>query len=286
MVKSNKSFDWTREEVEIIVQDYFDMFRNEMLGLKYNKSSHRRRLIENLNNRSHGSIERKHQNISAVLISLGLPYIQGYKPLSNFQKYLLPDVVQTKLSDESELLALIEKDVESSIPIPKVDSILLSMVDPPIRTYGSENRVKEESIPYRLKRVNYLSREANNKAIGNVGENFALEYERVRLISIGKEKLADQVEQVSLSIGDSAGYDIHSYEKDGTDRFIEVKSTKYGKATPIFISANEVKFSANNRENYFLYRVFSLRKEPKMFFLQGFVKKFCNLKATQFIGHF
>lgn len=262
------------------------MMRRELLGLKYNKSEHRRKIINLLTNRSHGSIERKHQNISAALIDLDLPYIQGYKPLRNFQKSLLPDVIQERISNEHELLELIAKDVESSVAIPKVDDILQSMVDPPISRRQTSNRVKEAISPCQPKRVNYLAREAKNSAIGNVGEQFALNYERARLISIDKNNLANQVEQVSVSIGDSAGFDIHSYEKDGTDRFIEVKSTKYGKQTPFFISANEVHFSESHSDKYYLYRVFSLRQFPKLFYLKGAVQKSCELEATQFMARF
>ncbi|ANK06964.1 Hypothetical protein WLH_05703 (plasmid) [Escherichia coli O25b:H4] len=38
-----------------------------------------------LNGRSKSSVELKHQNISAVLDALGLPYINGYKPRGNSQ---------------------------------------------------------------------------------------------------------------------------------------------------------------------------------------------------------
>jgi hypothetical protein len=72
--------NWSQSEVEAAVEDYFNMLRFELSGLKYNKSEHRRALIELLNNRSGGSVELKHQNISAVLIEMGIPYIDGYKP--------------------------------------------------------------------------------------------------------------------------------------------------------------------------------------------------------------
>jgi hypothetical protein len=45
MMNSKGKVDWSKEEVEIIVSDYFDMMRSELLGEKYNKSEHRRRII-------------------------------------------------------------------------------------------------------------------------------------------------------------------------------------------------------------------------------------------------
>lgn len=95
--------DWSHEEVEATIADYFDMLDKELRGLDYNKTGHRRHLASLLNKRSDGAIERKHQNISAVLIELGFPYIAGYKPLRNYQQ-LLYDVVSERLADSRNLV--------------------------------------------------------------------------------------------------------------------------------------------------------------------------------------
>src|SRR6267142_6465959 len=80
--------DWNDEELDFIVADYFSMLHSELDGAEYNKSAHRRSLIA-LIGRTEGSVERKHQNISAVLNELALPTISGYKPLPNFQKSII-----------------------------------------------------------------------------------------------------------------------------------------------------------------------------------------------------
>jgi hypothetical protein len=41
---------WSKEEVILIVNDYFDMLRKELEGLSYNKAEHRRNLGPLLNN--------------------------------------------------------------------------------------------------------------------------------------------------------------------------------------------------------------------------------------------
>src|SRR5258706_12079264 len=89
---------WTREEVEATVADYLDMLTKELTGQLYSKTDHRRRLLRLLDNRTEGAIERKHQNISAILIELHCPWISGYKPLSNYQE-LLFDVVEARLKN-------------------------------------------------------------------------------------------------------------------------------------------------------------------------------------------
>ena len=80
--------DWSREEVEATVGDYFAMLRDELAGLPVNKSERNLRLRRLLHNRSKGSVEFKHANISAVLTLHSYPYIEGYKPRFNFQALL------------------------------------------------------------------------------------------------------------------------------------------------------------------------------------------------------
>src|SRR5437660_12558716 len=80
--------DWSRDEVEATVGDYFAMLRDELSGLRINKAEHNERLRRVLLSRSKGSVEFKHANISAVLTLHGSPYIDGYKPRFNFQALL------------------------------------------------------------------------------------------------------------------------------------------------------------------------------------------------------
>ncbi len=88
--------DWSREEVEAIVADYLHMLALELAGQAYNKTEHRRRLQLLLEQRSNGSFEFKHCNISAVMVNLGIPYIRGYQPRGNYQA-LLETVVEEQL---------------------------------------------------------------------------------------------------------------------------------------------------------------------------------------------
>ena len=75
---------WTESEVSAVVDSYFRMLATERAGVPYSKAENRRRLMATVH-RSEGSIERKLQNISAVLDVLGAPWINGYKPLAHYQ---------------------------------------------------------------------------------------------------------------------------------------------------------------------------------------------------------
>lgn len=273
---------WSREEVEATVANYFQMLASELSGKPYSKTQHRRALAQQLNSRSDGSIEFKHCNISAVLIELGFPYISGYKRRDNYQA-LLYDVVAERLQGDRYLHDLAAQDVERPVGVPSVDDILKALIVPPKReerAYRVADRIRP---PPRLK-VNYLAREALNRTLGTAGEEFVVNFERARLIHGGKERLAGRVEHVSQTEGDGLGFDIWSYETNGADRLIEVKTTKYGQDTPFFVSRNEVDVSLERASVYHLYRLFDFRRSPRLFTLAGPIATYCKLEAATFLA--
>ena len=279
------SIGWAKEEVKRIVADYFKMLLSELEGESFNKTDHRKILSPQLANRSMGSIEFKHQNISAVMIDLGLPYITGYKPRGNYQG-LLKETTETLLESSPELIHAIKMDVEKGAELQDIDNILDAFVLPPAPQNNStsvcENQAGYGETESNFSKINYLEREARNTSLGAAGEKFVLEYEKTRLMSIEKFNFVDRIEQVSETRGDWAGYDIRSFNDNGSDRFIEVKTTRYGIETPFFVTKNELGFSTKNSLGYNLYRVFSFRKAPKLFMLQGRLDKVCTLDPVQF----
>jgi 5-methylcytosine-specific restriction endonuclease McrA len=76
--------EWSQQEIDASVQAYLRMLSKELNGQKYNKAAVNRELREGaLYQRSRGSLEMRMCNISAVLSSQNMPYIDGYKPRSN-----------------------------------------------------------------------------------------------------------------------------------------------------------------------------------------------------------
>ena len=98
-------------------------------------------------------------------------------------------------------------------------------------------------------------------------EKNALWNTRKSLIDWGKKDLADSIEHVSMTQGDGTEYDIKSFNEDGTDRFIEVKTIKQAIDAEFLISPNEIKFSELSQENYYIYRICNLKFNP----LNGFL---------------
>jgi hypothetical protein len=266
---------WSRLENEAIVADYLDMLELELRGEPVNKTEHRRRLTPLLNGRSDGSIEFKHANISAALIDLGFTYVDGYKPRSNYQDDLLA-VIEEQMATRPALAALLRYQASEPAAVPSVENLLARMENPPSPKEAPSGRA-HDARPQKPVKVNYLALEASNASLGRAGEEFVVNYERARLIHAGKGKLADRVEHVSLTQGDGLGFDVRSFEANGGDRLIEVKTTTYGKYIPFFVTRNELQVSRDEADAYQLYRLFHFRRDPRLFSLPGSLDKTCDL---------
>lgn len=276
--------DWRREEVAAIVADYLAMLLHELAGQPYNKTAHRRELMQRLHGRSKGSVEFKHFNISAVMLELGYPYIRGYQPRSHFQRGLLVDEVQQQVAQ----LRLLDELTMSAVERPAVaaDHADFSKV---LSDAPRPEAVTREPSPAYLRpsvKRDYFAREAQNRSLGEAGELFALDFERWRLIQLGAGQLADRVKHVSVDEGDGAGYDIRSYESDGRERFIEVKTTSFGERTPFYVSANEARFARDHVDHFRLYRLFDFRAAPRLFQLAGPIEQHCLLDAVTYRASF
>ena len=84
--------------------------------------------------------------------------------------------------------------------------------------------------------------------------------------------------------GDHEGYDILSFATNGTERLIEVKTTKYGSETPFFVTRNELATSERQASLYQVYRLFAFREAPRLFTLPGAIGSSCRLSAATYLA--
>jgi hypothetical protein len=275
--------DWTHLEVEAIVADYLKMLSLELAGQSFSKAAHRRALQQKLNGRSDSSIEFKHGNISAVMIDLGFPNIRGYQPRSNYQS-LLREVVEAQINRQTSLDSLALAAVEQPAVSPELINFSKVVADAPARRH-----IASEATPYRdyspVKR-DYIAREARNTTLGIAGEELVVRFEHWRLNQLGKTTLADRVEHVSQTKGDGLGYDVLSFDASGKERFIEVKTTAFGKETPFFVSRNELDFSKDASDHFVLCRLFEFRQTPRLFSLNGALDQHCALDPVTYRASF
>jgi Domain of unknown function (DUF3883) len=281
--ESGQGRDWTSEEVDLVIADYFAMLAAELSRSEYSKADHNKELRPLLSGRSKGSVEFKHQNISAVLLEMGLPYIPGYKPARNYQKALLPQAVAGYLARNSSLLDMMAESPLLNPPVaPEVgdrdtDDIFVPRPDQVILPVSDQ----KPWLSRRGKRIDFTHKDAHNRRLGQLGEKFTVDVERRRLLLAGRDDLAAKVEWVALTCGDGLGFDILSFdEADDSEQFLEVKTTGLGKHFPFYVTVNEVRCSEDCPGQFRLYRVFEFARVPRIYVVSGPLSRECRLEPV------
>ena len=267
---------WRDDELDAIIADYFAMLSADIAGRPYVKSRHSAALMAQIG-RTHRSVEFKHQNISAVLDELGLPWIPGYMPKRNYQNAIF-DAIDRYLTGHS---AIIE---ETSAPPMLVATESATFVDPPVLS------AKEQRIPERLQRLvrkfDPVERDHRNRSLGKAGEAFVVDIERARLAESNRGDLAHKVRWVSEEDGDGAGYDVLSFNPFGQERLIEVKTTNGAARTPFFLSRNECEFAKERPTDWSIYRVHLFAKNPRIFTISPPLEEAINLRPETWRASF
>jgi hypothetical protein len=253
---SKEGTDWTADEVAVLLGDYFLMLADELAGRLYSKAEHFRGVMA-LIGRSKGSVEFKHQNVSAVLDEIGLPWIQGYKPRDHYQDSLA-DAVSQYLIQHPDLLTLA---APGPLKIRNDDEILVA--PPPLLNSDPESR--PAAIRRLVGKFDPAARDERNRALGKAGEAFVVDFERRRLARAGRDDLARDVRWVADLDGDGFGYDVKSFEADGTERLLEIKTTCGNERTPFWMTKRECDVAAEQGGIYRIRRVFHFRNQVRMF---------------------
>lgn len=110
------------------------------------------------------------------------------------------------------------------------------------------------------RKVDHQKKAKADDEVGKLGEEFALRYERWRLRN--HPQLLAQIRHVSL-VDDSLGYDIESFEPDGSPRYVEVKGTLGPLETRFFLSANELAAATIHEDAYVILRTARLGSDPQ-----------------------
>jgi hypothetical protein len=249
--------DWTADEVAVLLGDYFLMLADELAGRSYSKAEHNRGVVA-LIGRSKGSVEFKHQNVSAVLDEIGLPWIQGYKPRAHYQDSLA-DAVSKYLVQHPDILSLATPGPAARI---RNDNDIL-VAPPPLLNSDPESR--PAGIRRLIGKFDPAARDERNRTLGKAGEAFVVDFERRRLTRAGREDLAKDVRWVADLDSDGFGYDVSSFEADGEPRLLEIKTTCGNERTPFWMTKRECDVAAEQGDIYRVRRVFHFRNEVGMF---------------------
>jgi Domain of unknown function (DUF3883) len=262
--------------LDAIIADYFVMLAADLAGEAYVKSRHSAALMAKIG-RTHRSVEFKHQNISAVLDELGLPWIPGYMPKRNYQNAIF-DGIDRYLTTHPGIL----ESTPSSPMVEIAESVVF--VEPPLLM------VTDRRIPERLQRLvrkfDPVERDHRNRTLGKAGESFVVALERARLVDADRADLARKVRWVAAEDGDGAGYDVLSFDHGGRESLIEVKTTNGAARTPFFLSRNECDLALERPMDWRIYRVHLFAKNPRIFTIVPPLEGAIHLRAETWRASF
>ena len=266
---TSRETDWRLEEVQIMVREYFDMMSAKSAGT-LNKTARFKELGKSLVRRNRSSLSRKCSNISSVLDKLGLPWLDGFRPLPNVQ-ILLEAVIIDLIDDRPEL---IEPGLQKNTMVLPLASL---EVEPPTHVILQSVAKSRKAV-----RVDYADRDERNRKLGKAGEEWAISYFQHLLTTCRRTDLSDRVDWVSQSQGDGLGYDIAAFETDGTPIFVEVKTTNGSIGAPFVLSSTELSASGELGSSFRLMRLFDFGKAPRFYVLKGNLGSSCQLVPQTF----
>ncbi len=261
--------DWTQQQVERAVEEYFDIRALQEAGQTVNKRQRHIKLGAEIG-RVAGAIEQKFCNISSILCELGIEPSRGYPRRDNFQGLLAAAVERHLSSVDGREVVAIAVPVQPEPPLEIGD----------IPDFDRKQRKFSEEMKHLVRKFDPAARDARNRALGRLGEQKVLEYERSKLVGFGRDDLAEQVRWVSEMDGDGAGFDIQSFDRCGDKRYLEVKTTNGSSTTPFYLSENEFRFSKANPEGYRLVRLYNFSAAPKAFVLRSPIEQLVELQPA------
>lgn len=164
-----------------------------------------------------------------------------------------------------------------SVPSIRIDQVF---VPPPDRIVIPTKHSKPW-LSRRGRKIDFARRDAENRRLGKLGEEWALNVEKRRLSEAGRDDLAAKVEWVAQTCGDGVGFDLLSFDaSNDAEKMIEVKTTGLGKFFPFAVTANELRCSEDVPDRFHLYRVFSFSTDARLFVLSGALSQTCKLNPA------
>lgn len=266
-----------------------------------------------------GKISRSYQDDRAVMVYLNMRYpdkyyLYKYKMFVAFAKLIdyaeLPkagdiglvfmfesmcDMILKRVMQDEELLKKYEKrktqyydpayhllvqDIIYSVTYFEAPEILKE--EKAIAAKKFLLQAKKKPVILKGVHVDHIEAAKAYKELGEAGEEFVYQYERlqVKKYKIAKNK---QVRRVAKLDGDGLGYDILSYDKQGNEIYIEVKTTTGQEDNSIFITSTELEMSEKFPDQYRLYRVYEFDKinmDGKISVRKGSLKDLCISAQT------
>ena len=207
--------------------------------------------------------------------------IAAYEAGCFFTKsYTLDDSLdETELqNDLKEYIRAYEKIIDDPRSIPLIDNLAEIVLDEDDQKssedFDYEIPEYEPTIKEAKEKVYSPKKSKNNKKniiptkpskrVGRAGEEHVYNFEYKKLMDQGREDLAKQIVKQYEDLSFFPGYDIKSFNEDGEEIYIEVKSTVSKGKDYFEISDNEVLAAKSLKDSYFIYQVTDALANPKI----------------------
>lgn len=252
-----------------IVADYFEMLAIELAGGMYSKADHRNRMAKELGLKDPDLVDVAFQQVSAVLLALGMPVVDGFRPLGGYTA-ALADAIYAYLENNPQLLDKLWIDADAAkvnVPVELDDSRMVLMPTPLAGDHDPADA--PPFLPREALDVDFRERESRDQALATAGQRFVLAYERARLRETGYKDLVAKIEWVAADRGDAHGYHVRSFDDDGKPRYIIVKTTNFGARQPFALRRIESAVGVEHGKQACIYRVFAFSRGARLFVLPG-----------------
>ena len=184
----------------------------------------------------------------------------------------LPDDI--KLLEDYKKMLDFYVDIFESPLTPSIDSLVNAVADP-LRLEDTKVRIKD--FEYRSpkktkgkktnnKKVKAKKRRSDRSAfIGRKGEKIVFDFEKEKLKKINLNNLSEKV-RWHAELNEKPGYDITSFDDNGDEIFIEVKSSSGKTINDVDLTKNEIMsmFNKKTKEKFYIYLVTNALTKPEI----------------------
>lgn len=183
----------------------------------------------------------------------GVCYAKEYD-VQNIDRYDLDKDLDEFLTSYDEIINDPQAEnldiiVESSLKIEKSTSL-----DYQIPNYKKRDRAENKRKVSIVHVAKQKRRTQQSKKIGTAGEEHVYQYEFNKLKKLNKKDLADKIQR-HYANNEYPGWDITSYNEQGEEIYIEVKSTSGKIINSVEITENEWRAASVKYNKYYIYLV-------------------------------
>ena len=182
------------------------------------------------------------------------------------------------VNDLKQYILSYEQIIDDPISIPLIDNLAEII-------FKKDENLKSENLDYKIPAFNpslkekrtkvYAPTKSKNntkniypkkpsKRVGGAGEEHVYKFEYKKLCDLGREDLAKKIEKQYEDHSFFPGYDIKSFDENGKEIYIEVKSTISKDKNFFEISENEVLAATSLQEDYYIYQVTEALSNPRI----------------------